>query len=75
MTKKLIALFLALVMVLTVTLSATAEADKKWKEKRTPDGWIKVTNEGGATVWIFAGIIGLLAAAGIIYFIIQRNKK
>lgn len=33
------------------------------------------TNEGGATVWIFAGIIGLLAAAGIIYFIIQKNKK
>lgn len=35
------------------------------------------TNEGNATVWIFAGIIAILAIAGIVYFIIQNknNKK
>ena len=49
MTKKIIALFLALVMVLSVTLSATAES--KWSEKKMrPEGWIKVTQEGGKTL-------------------------
>lgn len=33
-------------------------------------------NEGKVTMWIFAGLIALLAIAGIIYFIIQhKNKK
>lgn len=33
-------------------------------------------NEGKVTLWIFAGLIALLAVAGIVYFIIQhKNKK
>ncbi len=40
-------------------------------------GYSPVTaNEGKITIWIFAVLIVLLAAAGIIYFIIQhKNKK
>ena len=49
MTKKIIALFLALVMVLSVAMTAAAES--KWSEKKMrPEGWIKVTNEGGKTL-------------------------
>lgn len=49
MSKKIIVLFLALVMVLSVTMTATAES--KWSEKKMrPEGWIKVTNEGGKTL-------------------------
>lgn len=32
-------------------------------------------NEGNMTVWIFAGVIGIAAVAGIVYFIIQNKKK
>ena len=32
-------------------------------------------NESNMTVWIFAGVIGILAVAGIVYFIISNNKK
>ena len=49
MSKKIIALFLALVMVLSVAMTDTAES--KWSEKKMrPEGWIKVTNEGGKTL-------------------------
>ncbi len=49
MSKKIIALVLALVMALSVTMTATAES--KWSEKKMrPEGWIKVTNEGGKTL-------------------------
>ena len=49
MSKKIIALFLTLVMVLSVAMTASAES--KWSEKKMrPEGWIKVTNEGGKTL-------------------------
>ena len=48
--KKALAMLLALTMVLSMASFAGAETASKWKEKRTPDGWIKVTNEGGATL-------------------------
>lgn len=32
-------------------------------------------NENKATVWIFAGIIGVAAVGGIIYYIISNKKK
>ena len=32
-------------------------------------------NENNATVWIFAVVIGILAAGGIAYFIISNKKK
>ncbi|MBQ7182762.1 MAG: glycoside hydrolase family 3 C-terminal domain-containing protein [Clostridia bacterium] len=51
MMKKIIALFLALSMVLTMALSASAESGSKWTEKKMrPEGWIKVTQEGGKTL-------------------------
>ena len=48
--KKALALLLALAMVPSMVSFAGAEDAAKWKEKRTPDGWVKVTNEGGATL-------------------------
>ena len=48
--KKALAMLLALTMVLSMVSLAGAETSPKWKEKRTPDGWVKVTNEGGATL-------------------------
>ena len=37
-------------MVLSIAGFASADGGSKWTEKRTPDGWIKVVNEGGATL-------------------------
>ena len=50
MTRKIIALFLALVMVLTMALSASAEGSKWTEKKMRPEGWVMVTNEGGKTL-------------------------
>ena len=33
-----------------------------------------LANENKATVWIFAGIVGVAAVGGIIYFIISNKK-
>ena len=33
------------------------------------------TNEGNATVIIFAIVIGIAAAAGVVFFIFQRNNR
>lgn len=48
--KKSLAMLLALTMVLSIAGFASADGGSKWTEKRTPDGWIKVVNEGGATL-------------------------
>ena len=34
-----------------------------------------ITANEGNMVWIFAGVIGIAAVAGIVYFIIQNKKK
>lgn len=49
---RVLALLLALAMVVSIAaVSGSAKADDaKWSEKRTPDGWVKVTNEGGKTL-------------------------
>lgn len=47
--KKVLAILLAVTMVFSMVSLASAEGSK-WTEKRTGDGWIKVTNEGGATL-------------------------
>ena len=76
MSKKIIALILALVMALSVTLSATAESDKKWSEKRTPNGWIKVTNEGGKTLgYTKASGVTILEADGCAFKDLNRNGQ
>lgn len=49
-TKRLLASFAAAVMVASCTGGALAEGDKKWTETKTKDGWIKVENNGGATL-------------------------
>lgn len=48
--KKSLAMLLTLTMVLSIAGFASADGGSKWTEKRTPDGWIKVVNEGGATL-------------------------
>ena len=51
MSKKIIALFLVAAMVLSLALTATAEGGAKWSEKKVrPEGWMRVTNEGGKTL-------------------------
>ena len=76
MSKRFITLFLALVMALTFTLSATAEADKKWKEKRTPDGWTKVTNDGGVTLgYSKSSGLALIEADGYAFKDMNRNGE
>ena len=50
--RKTLAMLLALAMVLSVVSFAGAEGSK-WKEKRTPDGWVKVVNEGGVTLGFY----------------------
>ena len=47
--KKMIALLLTAAMLLPMCFSAAAEG-AKWTEEVTPDGWTKVTNEGGKTL-------------------------
>ena len=47
--KKILALALALTMLLALSTTAYADGDK-WSEELTPDGWMKVTNEGGKTL-------------------------
>lgn len=46
--KRLLSLALVVMMVLSI-VPATAES-KKWTEELTADGWMKVINEGGATL-------------------------
>ena len=48
-SKKVLAALLAAAMVASTASAASAEGSK-WSEKRTPDGWIQVVNEGGATL-------------------------
>ena len=48
--KKYLAILLTLCMMLSLISSAAFADDKKWTEEVTPDGWIKVTNEGGKTL-------------------------
>ena len=50
--------------------SATADSTKD----NTANGSIP-TNEGNATVWIFAGIIVLAAAAGVAFFTVSKKKS
>ena len=73
--KKTLALLLALVMVLSVASVADAEG-AKWTEKRTPDGWVKVTNEGGATLGYSKNSgITLLEADGFAFKDLNRNGE
>lgn len=46
--KKLVSLLVALTMVLSMVSFASAEA--KYTTETTADGWIRVVNEGGATL-------------------------
>lgn len=50
MLKKIVALLLALTMVLSIAATAAADGAKWTQTKMRPEGWIKVTNEGGKTL-------------------------
>lgn len=46
--KKITSIVLAMVMVLSMMSSFAVAENKLWTEELTADGWMKVTNEGGA---------------------------
>ena len=73
--KKILALALALAMILS--LAGTASADgAKWTEETTPDGWIKVTNEGGATLGYSADSgVKIIEDDGFAFKDMNRNGK
>lgn len=67
---KIIGIILSLAVFMCISMLGVSAADGN-------ANYSIATNESNATVWIFAGIIALLAIAGIVYFIIQNknNKK
>ena len=73
--KKLLALVLALTMILSLTATASADG-AKWSEKKTADGWIKVTNEGGKTLgyWPDSGV-KLIEDDGFAFKDMNRNGE
>ncbi|MEE0958045.1 MAG: hypothetical protein UH734_08210 [Ruminococcus sp.] len=54
--------------------SATPDSGKNYDNSNNANGSIP-TNEGNATVIIFAVVIGIAAVAGVAYFIITKRKK
>lgn len=48
--KKITSIVLAMLMVLSMLPSFAVAENKLWTEEMTADGWMKVTNEGGATL-------------------------
>ena len=73
--KKLLALVLVLTMILALTVTASADG-AKWSEKKTADGWIKVTNEGGKTLgyWPDSGV-KLIEDDGFAFKDMNRNGE
>lgn len=65
---KIIGIILSLAVFMCISMLGVSAADGNYSI---------ATNESNATVWIFTGIIAILAIAGIVYFIIQNknNKK
>lgn len=54
--------------------SASPDSGKNYDDSNNANGSI-ATNEGNATLIIFAVVIGIAAAAGVAYFIITKRKK
>lgn len=74
MTKKILALTLALAMLCSLFVTGAGAEDKKWSEKRTPDGWTKVTNEGGVTLgYSKKSGLSLIEADGYAFKDMNRN--
>ena len=74
--KKSLAMLLALTMVLSIASFASADGGSKWTEKRTPDGWNKVVNEGGATLGYSKDSgVTIIEADGYAFKDMNRNGK
>lgn len=58
----------------TVSVATADSATSDSTADNTANGSIP-TNEGNGTVWIFAGIVVLAAAAGVAFFVISKKKK
>ena len=50
MAKRYLSILLAAVMLLGVLSLPAAAEGQKWTEEKTKDGWIRITQEGGATL-------------------------
>ena len=77
MKKQILSLALAASMVLTAALPAAgAESAKHWSEKRTPNGWTMVTNEGGKTLgYSKSSGVSILEVDGYAFKDLNRNGQ
>ena len=77
MKKQILSLALAASMVLTAALPAAgAESTKHWSEKRTPNGWTMVTNEGGKTLgYSKSSGVSILEVDGYAFKDLNRNGQ
>lgn len=75
--KRIVSTVLALSLALTATLSAaSADEAKKWSEKRTPNGWVQVTNEGGKTLgYSKSSGVSIIEVDGYAFKDLNRNGQ
>lgn len=74
MFKKATAVALALTMLGSTLTAASAESTSKWIEKRTPNGWVQVVNEGGPTLgYTKASGVTILEDDGFAFKDMNRN--
>ena len=77
LTRKILSLTLALTLLASMaTIPAFAEGEKLWTETLTADGWIMVTNEGGATLGYSPNSgLALVEADGYAFKDLNRNGQ
>ena len=75
--RKILSLTLALALLASMaTIPAFAEGEKLWTETTTADGWIMVTNEGGATLGYSPNSgLALVEADGYAFKDLNRNGQ
>ncbi len=75
--KRIVSTVLALSLALTAVIStASADETKKWSEKRTANGWVEVTNEGGKTLgYSKSSGVTILEVDGYAFKDLNRNGE
>ena len=74
--KKFTVFLLTLAMLLSMASSLVAAEDIKWTETDMPDGWTKVTNEGGVTLgYSKSSGLGLVYADGFAFKDLNKNGQ
>ena len=76
--KRIISVILALALLMTMVVTAASAEDAKWSEKKIrPEGWIRVTQEGGKTLGYSpdSGVTILTGEDGFGYKDMNRNGE